>query len=226
MADWIDRTPEFIARRYDRLAPFYGHFEWLYLLPAFRVRRRAIDALELREGDCVFEVGCGSGKNFALLEREVGPRGRIYGVDLSRGMLRRANSLCARRGFENVELCCADAARFSLPRAPDAALFSFSYSVMPARQAVLERTWGALAPSGRLVVLDVTVGEGRGRSFWLRYGNWQSGLTLLGKPDTEPWRDLAALAGSVETQRISLSGMGAFVICAARKGATLAAQGR
>lgn len=38
---------------------------------------------------------------------------------------------------------------------------------------------------------------------------------LLGKPDTEPWRDLEQLAGAVEVRRISLFGLGHFFICAA-----------
>jgi hypothetical protein len=54
-----------------------------------------------------------------------------------------------------------------------------------------------------------------------RLGIWMSNLTLLGKPNTEPRRDLAARAGAVDEQRISF-GLGFdYVICAATKRAAV-----
>ena len=66
MAHWVEKSPAFVRVRYDRLAPIYGAFEWLYALPLLGIRRRSIDALELRPGDSLLEVGCGSGCNFDL----------------------------------------------------------------------------------------------------------------------------------------------------------------
>ena len=37
----------------------------------------------------MLEIGCGTGRNFPYLRRQVGPTGMVYGVDLSAGMLRR-----------------------------------------------------------------------------------------------------------------------------------------
>ena len=92
MAHWVEQRPEFIAQRYDRLAPFYGALEWLYMLPLLGVRQKTVSALRLRPGDPVLEVGCGSGGNFQLLNRAVGPTGTVLGVDLSAGMLARAKT--------------------------------------------------------------------------------------------------------------------------------------
>jgi SAM-dependent methyltransferase len=47
-----------------------------------------VDQLKLRKGDRVLEVGCGTGRNFPFPRDAVGSKGRIYGVDLSEGMLR------------------------------------------------------------------------------------------------------------------------------------------
>jgi demethylmenaquinone methyltransferase/2-methoxy-6-polyprenyl-1,4-benzoquinol methylase len=90
VSGWIEKRPEFVGARYDRLAPIYGLFEWLYALPLLGVRRKSVEALQLRAGDAVLELGCGSGRNFALIESRIGPAGRIIGVDLSPGMLARA----------------------------------------------------------------------------------------------------------------------------------------
>ena len=54
--------PEFVKRRYDRLAPFYRLFEWILWLPT-GIRARAVRKLELPHGDTVLEVGCGTGRN-------------------------------------------------------------------------------------------------------------------------------------------------------------------
>ncbi len=219
MARWVEQRPELIAHRYDRLAPFYGTLEWLYLLRLLGVRRKSVSELRLRQGDTVLEVGCGSGSNFPLLERAVGPGGIIFGVDLSGGMLARAKARCSRHGWSNVEMTQADALSYQPRVQPRAALFSFSYSAIPERSRVLAQTWSLLQPGGRLVITDLSMVQGRGLRFLLPFAYWYSRRGLLGKPDTEPWRALERLSGAVETQRISLFGLGHFFICAATKAA-------
>ncbi len=48
---------------------------------------KAVDRLSLQPGDHVLEIGCGTGRNLPFLSAAVGPQGRVYGVDLSPGML-------------------------------------------------------------------------------------------------------------------------------------------
>ena len=46
-----------------------------------------------------------------------------------------------------------------------------------------------------------------------------SNRTLLGKPDTDPEKDLTSIAGSVSAQHISFGPFGfEYVVCAATKG--------
>ena len=89
---WVDCERAFIAQRYDRIAGLIGLFDHLLFLPP-DLRRRAAARLNLKQGDRVLEIGCGTGRNFPFLREAVGPAGEIYGVDLSRGMLRRARAL-------------------------------------------------------------------------------------------------------------------------------------
>ena len=49
--------------------------------------------LDLKPGDHVLEIGCGTGRNLPYLRDAVGPQGRVYGVDISAGMLERAQTL-------------------------------------------------------------------------------------------------------------------------------------
>jgi ubiquinone/menaquinone biosynthesis C-methylase UbiE len=86
---WVDYDPDFVRQRYDRLADVIALFDWVFWIPP-RLREHAVDRLSLKHGDCVLEVGCGSGRNFPFLRAAVGPTGRVYGVDISPRMLRRA----------------------------------------------------------------------------------------------------------------------------------------
>lgn len=53
---------------------------------------RTFAALALRAGDTVLDLGCGSGLNFAGLQRMIGPSGRIICLDASSAILERAGS--------------------------------------------------------------------------------------------------------------------------------------
>jgi ubiquinone/menaquinone biosynthesis C-methylase UbiE len=71
-----------LARTYDRfisvggrLVGFEGH------------RTRAIEKLDLQPGNVVFDVGCGTGLSFAMIEQRIGPNGRVVGIELSPNML-------------------------------------------------------------------------------------------------------------------------------------------
>ena len=108
---WVDCERAFIAQRYDRIAGLIGLFDRLLFLPP-DLRRRAAACLNLKPGDRVLEIGCGTGRNFPFLRGAVGPAGKIYGVDLSRGMLRRARALCRREHWRNVHLTQCDASEY------------------------------------------------------------------------------------------------------------------
>ena len=50
-------------------------------------RLRGVEALELRAGQTVVDVACGTGANFAAILERIGPQGELIGVDLSAEML-------------------------------------------------------------------------------------------------------------------------------------------
>jgi ubiquinone/menaquinone biosynthesis C-methylase UbiE len=218
MASWSEKSPEAVGARYDRLAPIYGVFEWLYGLPLVRIRRTSIDALELEPGDSVLEIGCGSGRNFSLIEERIGPGGTLFGVDISRGMLARAEQLVRRRGWTNVHLRCGDAAT-SLPSRPvQGVLLCFAYSTMRDRLAILEAAWGRLEVGGRAVLTDARLRPGWPRRVLAGSSAWMSDRTLLGRPDTDPELDLARIGDSVATRHVSFGPLGfEYVVCSAVK---------
>lgn len=201
-----------ITARYDRLARWYRLGEVAIVLPP-RLRRKAVARLDLRNGETILEVGCGTGRNVALLCEAVGTDGRVIGVDASCGMLERAAHLVERRDLQNVTLVLGDATEVVLQDRVDAVLFSLSYSVLPDRQGVISRVWEALRPGGRLVVMDAGL-----PASWLGRLLTPLGEALArmlpGDPYSRPWEDLARLGHAVQTEWFQL---GTYFICVARK---------
>src|SRR5262249_14913351 len=154
---------------------------------------RAVDQLKLRRGDRVLEVACGTGRNFPLLRDGVGPEGRIYGVDLSEGMLRRARKLFHPRQWAKFRLIEAAAADYASRELVDGVLFSFSYNVMPHHRSVLRQVWKQLRPGGRLVIMDARLPPGLFGKLVRPFANWLMKRTLLGNPIIRPWQYHAAL---------------------------------
>ena len=114
---WVDCDRDFISQRYDRLADIIALFDWLFCIPP-GLRRRPVDCLTLRRGDCVLDVGCGSGRNFPFLREAIGSTGRIYGVDLSARMLRKARELGDRHHWTNIHLTEDDVGQLCRAGAP------------------------------------------------------------------------------------------------------------
>jgi ubiquinone/menaquinone biosynthesis C-methylase UbiE len=210
---WIDYDAQFVRRRYNRLAQFFVLFEWLFLMPP-GIRSRAVNRLELNPGDKVLEVGCGTGRNLAPLVRAVGAEGHVYGVDLSEGMLEKAQELAARSGWHNVTLIRSDATGYIVPKPVDGVIFSLSYAVIPHHLEVLRHAWRQLRPGGYLVIMDAKLPSNALGKLLHPFVMWTSKLTVLGNPDVRPWDELKELAGAVEMEEISF---GTYYICRARK---------
>lgn len=112
--------------QYRRRARFYD----LELLAFEPVRREAIALLDLRAGDRVLDVGCGTGLSFPGLRERIGPTGHIVAFDPSPDMLERARRRVADHGWTHITLHQAAAAQAPLRGHADAALFHFTHDVL------------------------------------------------------------------------------------------------
>lgn len=144
------------AKRYDSttlLLYLAGFRHWAY-------RKRAIRSLALNHGDTVVDIGCGTGLNFALLQEQVGPGGRIIGVDLSDAMLAEAHARIDTYGWSNVELVKSDASLYVFPPAVDGILSTFALTLVPDFDEVVQMGAASLLPGKRFVLLDFKMPSG------------------------------------------------------------------
>lgn len=142
---------------YRRRASQYDITSHAYGLLGYRLdeyRRRGIEAMQLRPGDTVVELGCGTGANFARLERAIGPTGSLLGVDLSGEMLEHARARVRREGWSNVTLAESDADRYVFPSRVDGIVSTYALTLLPTYDEIIRRGAEALSPGRRFVVVD------------------------------------------------------------------------
>jgi S-adenosylmethionine-diacylgycerolhomoserine-N-methlytransferase len=134
-------------------------------------RDRMLSELAPPHGGSLLEIGCGTGRNLVRAAR-LYPGTHIFGVDVSRVMLDTAQIAITRAGLDDrIHLAHADATRFD-PRDHfkqarfDRIFVSYSLSMIPHWQAVLQNSAGLLGPGGSLHVVDF--GDGAGLPRWFR----------------------------------------------------------
>ncbi len=76
--------------------------------------RMAMDSLDVRPGQRVLDLGCGTGPTTVELARRVGPDGSVLGVDIAAAMLDRARERAAAEGARNVSFVHADVQSYDL----------------------------------------------------------------------------------------------------------------
>ena len=133
--------------------------------PVYRPARvRAVELLDLRPGQTVLDLGCGTGLNHPLLRRRIGPAGRIIGIDASEAMLAQARRRSAEPGA--LELLHADAADLRDViggRTVDAVIATYALSIIEDWRSVWSQAMDLIKPGGRAAVVDLAMPTGRGR---------------------------------------------------------------
>ena len=190
----LDRY-EGVAAGYDALTAGGGWY-----------RKRSVDALELRRGETVIEVGCGTGLNLPGLSAGVGPQGRVVGIDQSRDMLARA--AVRMRTAESVTLVQAPAEEADVPLLADAALLCGTHDILRSERA-LRNVLRHVRPGGRVVA-----GGAKWAPWWrpgsvaLNTWTWQINRPYVTTFEgfDRPWSLLERLVPGLQIQEILFGG--------------------
>jgi len=120
-------------------------------------REELLRQLALAPGECVAELGAGTGSSLEFLGASGHELRRIDLVDISPSLAALARERSA--AWRNVRVIEADAALYAPETPLDAVWFSYSLTMMPAWREALARALALLRPGGRLGVVDFTVGS-------------------------------------------------------------------
>jgi demethylmenaquinone methyltransferase/2-methoxy-6-polyprenyl-1,4-benzoquinol methylase len=145
---------------YDRLSKWYDLLAWSSERKFTEV---GLQKLNVKEGEKVLEIGFGTGHGLLALARRVGTMGKVYGVDLSEGMLHVAsNRMIKYRMSNRVELQCAEATH--LPFSDhffDAVFMSFVLELFdpPEMLLVMRECRRVLSGAGRIGIVALSKKE-------------------------------------------------------------------
>ena len=141
-AAWDGPEGEHWARYADR----YERAGW-------RHWKRFLEAVRIQGGDCVLDIGCGTGRSTRDAAR-LAVSGSALGVDLSARMLERARAAAQAEGLANVRFEQADAQVHPFPDgAFDIAISIFGGMFFADPTAAFTNIARALRPEGRLALL-------------------------------------------------------------------------
>jgi ubiquinone/menaquinone biosynthesis C-methylase UbiE len=116
---------------------------------------KALDALELKPGMVVADIGAGSGYYSSRIAKRVGPTGRVYATDIQQGMIDILDRRIKSEGLTNITTVLGG---MDDPRLPpdsiDLAIMVDVYHELQQPQIFLQRLKGTFKPNGRLVLLE------------------------------------------------------------------------
>jgi len=117
--------------------------------------RMLLEALAIKPGQTVCDLGCGNGFYTVELARMVGPRGTVYAVDIQPQMLRMLAERAAAEGLRNIRPVLSTPIDPRLPAGElDVVLCVDVYHEFSHPEAMLARIRESLADGGRLVLAE------------------------------------------------------------------------
>jgi ubiquinone/menaquinone biosynthesis C-methylase UbiE len=151
---------EAMKRQMEKMVHSYDSYMRTMTLGRERtLRETTVRLAQVKPGDCVLEVGCGTGTLTLAAKRQAGPSGKAFGIDVIPGMIELSQRKAAHSNEDVAfQLGSIDDIPFTANQF-DVVMCSFMIFHMSetTRRKGIAEIYRVLKPGGRLLVLDLAL---------------------------------------------------------------------
>lgn len=174
-ARWLDRLP---PRAVESFAGVGHHFE--------------LDPL--RPGECVLDLGSGSGSDVFHAALQIGVSGRALGIDMTGAMLDKARRIAEAESFENAEFVWGHIENLACENSSfDCVISNGVINLAVDKKAIFDGVFRVLKPGGRLMISDIVTGVELPQSVRENCALWAE--CIGGAVEQQQYLDLIAASG-------------------------------
>jgi ubiquinone/menaquinone biosynthesis C-methylase UbiE len=146
----------------------------------FAQRKEILEACKLKPGMVVADVGAGTGLFTRLFAAEVGPKGKVFAVDIAQTFLDHIRKVNKEIGITNVEtIRCTDASAELPANSVDVVFICDTYHHFEFPFKTMDSIHKALKPGGQVVLVDFHKIEGKSSAFVM--GHVRAGQEVVTK---------------------------------------------
>jgi ubiquinone/menaquinone biosynthesis C-methylase UbiE len=120
---------------------------------------KVVAALDLKPGMRVADLGSGSGVFTVPFARAVGPSGKVYAIDIDKGLLAIVGDKAKAGGVSNVETVLAEAKDSRIPEPVDLIFVCDTLHHLPDQAEYVKQFAKQVKPGGRVAIIDFAEGK-------------------------------------------------------------------